>query len=74
MHVLEWVSQSWRTNVRIGITLILWLVCVAASAADRSEKIHDIMEAQGLAQMFEQQLQAGTEQTQSQAEPPNDYR
>jgi hypothetical protein len=68
MHVLVWVSQSWRTNVRIGITVILWLVCVAASAADRSEKVHDLMEAQGLVQMFEQQLHAGREQTQRQAE------
>ena len=49
--------------MRICIAVFLFAVCAAASAADRSEKVRELMEAQGLVQMFEQQLQASHERS-----------
>ena len=53
---------------RICIAVVFSLVCAAAPAADRSEKIRELMEAQGLVEMFEQQIQAGREQTRKMAD------
>jgi hypothetical protein len=44
------------------------VVCAAASAADRSEKIRELMEAQGLVETFQQQLKAGREHTRKMAD------
>lgn len=48
--------------------MVLSAAWAVASAADRSEKIRELMDAQGLAQTFEQQIQAGKEQTRKIAE------
>jgi hypothetical protein len=48
---------------RICIAVVLSAACAVASAATRSEKIRELMEAQGLVQMYEQQIQAGREHT-----------
>jgi hypothetical protein len=45
------------------MAVVLSVVCAASSAADRSEKIRELMEAQGLVETFEQQMEAGREHT-----------
>jgi hypothetical protein len=50
------------------VILLLLAVSGAAMAADRTEKIARLMEAQGLAQTFEQQMQMGRETCRKQAD------
>ena len=54
--------------MRSCIAVVMSVVCAAASAADRSEKIRELMEAQGLVETFEQQIQAGREHTRKMAD------
>jgi len=53
---------------RIGIAVILSLVCATATAGNRSDKIRALMEAQGLVKTFEQQIEANREHTRKMAE------
>ena len=54
--------------MRICIAVVLFALTAAASAADRSEKIRELMEAQGQVEMFQHQMQVGREQTQKRAD------
>jgi hypothetical protein len=54
--------------VRICIGLVLFAFCSVASAADRSEKIRELMEAQGLVEMFQHQLEVGRDFAQKRAD------
>ena len=54
--------------MRIFIAVALFLVSRAATAADRSQKIRELMEAQGQVEMFQHQIQVGREQTQKRAD------
>ena len=49
------------------IVIAATLLCTSAFAADRGEKIRQLMDAQGLTKTFEQQLQSGREQGKHQA-------
>lgn len=53
--------------MRILAVMLLCAVCSLSRAADRSEKIHELMELQGLVKMFDQQLQSGRENTRNTA-------
>ena len=54
--------------MRICVAVLLFAVCSEASAADRSGKIHDLMEAQGLVEMFQHQIDAGRGLAEKQAD------
>lgn len=54
--------------MRIWIAALLSMVCGLASAADRTEKIRELMEAQGLVEAFDQQIKAGREYTRQMAD------
>jgi hypothetical protein len=48
------------------VAIVSLLVAMAANAGDRQETIKQIMEAQGLVKMFEQQLELGRKQSREQ--------
>jgi hypothetical protein len=54
--------------MRVLVVMFLCAVCSLSQAADRSEKIRELMELQGLVKMFDQQLQSGREHARSMAD------
>jgi hypothetical protein len=53
--------------VRIFTAVFLCAICAASQAADRPDKIRELMNLQGLVKMFDQQLEASRERTRDMA-------
>ena len=60
-------SDGRMLNVRIVAATLLSAICAVSQGADRSEKLHELMELQGVAQTVDQQLQSSRERTQQMA-------
>jgi hypothetical protein len=54
--------------MRIILLTVLMAVTLPSAATDQNAKIHTLMEAQGLLQMWEQQMATGKEQARQQAQ------
>lgn len=57
---------------RFAFVLVFSLVCCSVSAAPRDDKVRELMKAQGLMQMLEQQLEAGKEDSRKQVRQMSD--
>jgi len=54
--------------MRLAVLLFLCALSASAIAADRNSKIRELMEAQGLLRMFQQQMEEGKQESRAQAE------
>jgi hypothetical protein len=65
--MLDITPKRFLVQRKFILASVVFAFCGSAIAADRSEKIRGLMEAQGLNTTFEQMLQSGREQGRSQA-------